>query len=82
MIRKCWRKPKTMSAKGARFVLDLIEKFRVNFAEDVALMLIERAGDEPSGTPNAPVVKVLESLKVEPTPQAVTVNGEEYEIEE
>jgi len=69
-------KATTMSPKGARFVLDLVEKFRVNFSEEVILKLIERAGDEPSKPPTGPIVATLERL------QKVTVNGEEYEVEE
>jgi hypothetical protein len=75
-------KAATMGAKGARFVLDLVEKFRVNFSEEVILKLVERAGDEPSTPPSGPTVKALESLKVEPSKQPVLINGEQYEIEE
>jgi len=82
-------KATTMSHKGARFVLDLVEKFRVNFSEEVILRLIERAGDEPSTPPTGPIVATLERLNpVEPPREqpkgdgsAVLINGEQYEIE-
>jgi len=91
------QKATTMGTKGARFVLDLVEKFRVNFSEEVILKLIERAGDEPSKPPPGPIVATLERLKPSEPPREaapsipaavgsaapkVTVNGEEYEIEE
>lgn len=93
-----------MGLRGARFVLDLVEKHRVNFPDDVLLALLERAGDEPKQENKAAEV-VLEKLTVvkEPAreqtaakevratgvavegsaaPHTVTVNGEEYEVEE
>jgi hypothetical protein len=68
-----------LGPRGARHVLDLMEKFKVNFPQDVVLKLIDKAGNEPSLGAVGPDVKVLESLKVT-TP--VTINGEQYEVEE
>lgn len=74
-------KAKTMGPKGARFVLDMIEKRRVNFHDDVILALIERAGDTPKQE-NKVAEAVLDKLTVVKEPQTVTVNGEKYEVEE
>jgi hypothetical protein len=85
---------RTMGARGARFVLDLIEKHKnsMNFSDDVILALVERAGSEPTQS-NPQAEAVLEKLEVIPdpvrreqpqgdgNPVRVTVNGEEYEVE-
>jgi len=80
-----------MTPRGARAILALIEKFRVNFSEEVILKLIERAGDEPATAPQEAIVKALERLEPsEPPREAAPVvpaavgSGapEDYEIEE
>lgn len=83
---------KTMGAKGARFVLDLIDRHKVKFHDDVVLALVERAGDEPKQPENKAVESILTKLVREPQreqtpqPQPVAVDGssapEVYEIEE
>lgn len=68
-------KASNMGRRGARFVLDLVERFRVNFSEEVILKLVERAADTPSEPPTGPAVQALEAL-------TVVSKSEEYEIEE
>jgi hypothetical protein len=72
---------RTMSPAGARFVLDLIEKHKnkMNFADDVILTLVERAGDAPKQS-HPQVEAVIAKLVI--APKLVTVNGETYEVEE
>ena len=77
-----------LGPNGANYVLALMEKFKVNFSEDVVLKLIERADGAPRVAPTGPAVEVLESLKVEPTREAAptaavgSVAPENYEVEE
>lgn len=77
---------KAMGPKGARFVLDLVEKMNTNFHPDVILALLERADSQPQE--NKAAEAVLSSLTREPqretTAQAVAGSGapEVYEIEE
>jgi hypothetical protein len=95
--REMLEKARTMGARGARFVLDLIEKHKTVFSDDVILALVERAGSEPTQS-NPAAEAVLSKLEVipdpvsreaapmvavgSPDPAKIIVNGEEYEVEE
>lgn len=58
---------KAMGPKGARFVLDLIDKMKgkANFHPDVVLELVKRAGDEPHQS-NPQAEAVLDKLTIAP----------------
>lgn len=55
---------KAMSPRGARFVLDLVEKYqRPDFHPDVIQELVERAGAEPKQS-NPPVEAIIQTLRI------------------
>lgn len=83
-----------MGAKGARFILGMVERGAAKFSDEVVLELVIRAGDTPAQS-NPVVEQVLSAVKVEPAreavsvaavgssaPSLVTVNGEEYEVDD
>lgn len=77
-----------MGPKGARFVLDLSDKHKVNFSDTVLSELVQRSADLPPQE-NKTVEAVLEKLSREPGREAAaevavgsTAPSESYEIEE
>ncbi len=83
------KQARAMGPKGARFVLDMIEKRKVSFSDEVILALVERAGDTPKQE-NKAAEAVLSKLTVvkepprEAAPSAAVGSGapETYEVEE
>lgn len=53
----------SLGGKGARFVVDLVEKHRVNMPEDVFSILVQRAGDEPEQV-DRPLEAILNIVKL------------------
>lgn len=85
---------KKMGAKGARFILGMIERGAVKFSDEVILELVIRAGDTPPQS-NPQVEAALNGIKVEPAREAASVaavgssgptmftpDGEEYEVDD
>lgn len=66
-----------MGSKGARFVLDLADKMKVNFSDAVLSELVQRAGDEPKQE-NKVAELALAEIKREPAPML----REEYEVDD